>query len=67
MAAAEVCAGAAEGMGPYGAARVVAAADGQGDGGAALGVRNSKKPKSMRYNFVRENLSHCLFALSQVD
>ena len=54
-------------MGPYGAARVVAAADGQGDGGAALGVRNSKKPKSMRYNFVRENLSHCLFALSQVD
>ena len=48
-------------------ARVVTAADGQGDCGAAQGMRNSKKPKSMRYNFARENLPRCLFALSQVD
>ena len=52
------------------AARIVAAADGQGDGGAVRsvgGVRNSKKPKSMRFNFAQENLPRCLFALSQVD
>ena len=49
------------------AARIVAAADGQGDGGVALGVRISKKPKSMRFNFAQENLPRCLFALSQVD
>ena len=49
------------------AARIVAAADGQGDGGAVLGSCYSKKPKSMRFNFARENLSHCPFTSSQVD